>query len=300
MSDPTFTPAPTAPARTQAKAVFNANMAGFLAWMVTFSSECIAFVTWIGVKVGLISGYADAAASASSSASAAAAAALGVTTRAGSSITPNSVGSGTKTFAITESGRTLHQCTAVLIGAKADLDSVMYLVIDAGASSAGSITGTVAADGFRIGTGGSGPYSAWQIIDAFYAQQGAEPAEIWAGANNYLATSPKALRLAAAFQTLTETSTIAWDTATQGFNAKVTLTANRTMGAPTNLQDGVTYTLQPIQGGSGSYTLSWASIWDFGVPGLPNLSTAVGKEDKVVAQYNAARGKLEASFRKAG
>jgi hypothetical protein len=60
-----------------------------------------------------------------------------------------------------------------------------------------------------------------------------------------------------AFQTLTDAATIAWDMSA-GFNAKVTLGGNRIIGTPTNPIEGRTYTLQLIQDGTGSRTItSW-------------------------------------------
>ena len=59
-------------------------------------------------------------------------------------------------------------------------------------------------------------------------------------------------------QTLTDASTIAWDTSL-GRVATVTLGASRTMGAPTNLKVG-TYILKVVQGGSGSYNITWNGL----------------------------------------
>lgn len=121
---------------------------------------------------------------------------------------------------------------------------------------------------------------------------------VLAGTANDAAISPLALTQAAAFFALTDASTIAWN-AGNGFNAKVTLGGNRTIGAPTSLFDGVVYTLDISQDATGSRIPSWNAIWDWGSVGAPTLSTGANKKDKVVAQYSAASGKLEASFRKA-
>lgn len=124
-------------------------------------------------------------------------------------------------------------------------------------------------------------------------------AEVRAGTATGKAVAPATLAGAAAFITLIYGSTVAWDVA-NGFNARVVLTGNPTIGAPTNLKDGVPYTFHPVQDAVGGRTASWNAIWDFGEDGPPTLSTGANKEDKVVAQYNAARNKLEATFRKAG
>lgn len=85
--------------------------------------------------------------------------------------------------------------------------------------------------------------------------------------------------------TLTDASTIAWDTAL-GQVAKVTLGANRTMGAPTNLQNGATYTIQITQDGTGGRTLSWNSIFKFTGGTAPTLSTAASARDHITFKYN--------------
>jgi len=78
-------------------------------------------------------------------------------------------------------------------------------------------------------------------------------------------------------QTLTDAATIAWNTAS-GRVASVTLTASRTMGAPTNLKIG-TYILNVIQGGTGSYGITWNSVFKWPAGVAPSLSTAVGARD---------------------
>jgi hypothetical protein len=78
-------------------------------------------------------------------------------------------------------------------------------------------------------------------------------------------------------QTLTDAATIAWDTSL-GQIATVTLGASRTMGAPTNLRVG-TYILHVIQGGAGSYTITWNGVFKWTAAVAPTLSTTVGRRD---------------------
>ena len=78
-------------------------------------------------------------------------------------------------------------------------------------------------------------------------------------------------------QTLTDAATIAWDTSL-GRVATVTLGASRTFGAPTNLKVG-TYILHVIQGGTGSYTITWNGVFKWTAATAPTLSTAVGRRD---------------------
>jgi hypothetical protein len=78
-------------------------------------------------------------------------------------------------------------------------------------------------------------------------------------------------------QTLTDAATISWDTAL-GRVATVTLGASRTIAAPTNQKVG-TYILRVIQGGTGSYTLTWNGNFKWTAQTAPVLSTAVGAVD---------------------
>lgn len=78
-------------------------------------------------------------------------------------------------------------------------------------------------------------------------------------------------------QTLVDGATIAWD-GSLGAIATVTIAASRTMLAPSNLSPGF-YLLHVIQGGSGSYTMTWNAVfkWPGGV--APTLTTTVGARD---------------------
>lgn len=78
-------------------------------------------------------------------------------------------------------------------------------------------------------------------------------------------------------QTLTDAATINWDVS-QGRVATVTLGASRTIAAPTNQKVG-TYILRVIQGGTGSYTLTWNGNYKWTAQTAPVLSTAVGAVD---------------------
>lgn len=78
-------------------------------------------------------------------------------------------------------------------------------------------------------------------------------------------------------QTLTDAATIAWDTSL-GRVATVTLGASRIMGAPTNLKVG-TYILSVIQGGVGSYGITWNAVFKWPAGVAPSLTTTVGARD---------------------
>lgn len=76
---------------------------------------------------------------------------------------------------------------------------------------------------------------------------------------------------------LTDAPTINWDMATSP-SAIVLLSANRTMGNPTNVKAGNWYTLRIYHSGA-PRTLAWSSYWKFRGNGAPELSTLAGKTD---------------------
>lgn len=78
-------------------------------------------------------------------------------------------------------------------------------------------------------------------------------------------------------QTLTDGATVNWDTSL-GRVATVTLGGSRTLAKPTNLNVG-TYILKVVQGGSGSYNLTWNAAFKWTAQTAPTLSTAVGAVD---------------------
>ena len=80
--------------------------------------------------------------------------------------------------------------------------------------------------------------------------------------------------------TLTDAATINWDT-DSGQVATVTLGGNRTVAAPTNLENGSFYSLEIVQDGTGSRTLSWNAIFKFTGGTAPTLSTAASAKDYI-------------------
>jgi hypothetical protein len=124
------------------------------------------------------------------------------------------------------------------------------------------------------GTFASGAFTA--------AQSNAVSSDVQAGTSSSLTVTPAALANSAQPQTITYSATpAAWNMAS-GYNASITLTGNVTSWTnPTNIQVGITYSLQVIQGGSGGYTVSWPTYLSFGAAGSPTLSTTVGKTDVI-------------------
>ena len=89
-------------------------------------------------------------------------------------------------------------------------------------------------------------------------------------------------------QTLTDASTISWDVGTSPVS-KVTLGANRALGAATNAQTGQFVSLLVIQDGTGSRTLSFNAAYEFKDDTAPTLTTTASKGDLFVFRYNGAK-----------
>lgn len=154
--------------------------------------------------------------------------------------------------------------------------------------------GSVVSWGYAV-TIGAGLAS---VSNATLTVTAAAASDVRGGSDTSKALTAGALMASSAFQTLTDASTIAWNCA-NGYNATVTLAASgHTIGAPTGLYDGLSVSLEIVQDATGSRTVSWASIWDFGQAGAPVLQTTANKADRVFGQYNARTSKIEASFRK--
>lgn len=126
----------------------------------------------------------------------------------------------------------------------------------------------------------------------------ATAAQIQAATASKLVAADKLIS-AAAPQTLTDGATINWDMHA-GFNAKVTIAGNRTLAAPTNPHEGLTYRLEVIQDATGSRTMTWPSAFDWGSAGTPTLSTGASKHDFIYLDcYDASTPKFRATFNKA-
>ena len=88
--------------------------------------------------------------------------------------------------------------------------------------------------------------------------------------------------------TLTDASTISWNSLTSPV-AKVTLGANRTIGAATGAVAGTFASLLVIQDGTGSRTLTWNAAYEFAEDTAPTLTTTANLGDLFVFRYNGAK-----------
>lgn len=96
---------------------------------------------------------------------------------------------------------------------------------------------------------------------------------------------------------LTDAATITTDALVSN-SFRVTLGGNRTLANPTNLADGMKLNWVIVQDATGSRTLTFGSAFNWGGAGAPVLSTAANAIDMISAYYDAASGKLLATFRK--
>ena len=85
--------------------------------------------------------------------------------------------------------------------------------------------------------------------------------------------------------TLSDASTVAWDTTTGQVATFTFVSTNRTMGAPSSLVSGAFYALAVIQN-SGSNTLTWNSAFKWANGTAPTLSTAAAAQDYFVFRSN--------------
>ncbi|MCP4410189.1 MAG: hypothetical protein GY807_21090 [Gammaproteobacteria bacterium] len=119
----------------------------------------------------------------------------------------------------------------------------------------------------------------WDILAQTYENLAeASAAEIRNGTSG-VAVSPSGIESAAAAFALTDASVIAvdWDT---GINFTVTLTDNRTLGFPTNVQPGTWRRIEVTQDGTGSRTLAFTETGYYAAGGTaPTLSTGAADVD---------------------
>ena len=88
--------------------------------------------------------------------------------------------------------------------------------------------------------------------------------------------------------TLTDASTISWNAITQPV-CKVTLGANRTIGAASGGVAGAFISILVIQDGTGSRTVTWNAAYEFASDTAPTLTTTASKGDLFVFRYNGSK-----------
>lgn len=125
------------------------------------------------------------------------------------------------------------------------------------------------------------------IPAANWVRQSRTAAEITAAT---IVTNSITIPTAWPYQTVTEAPTTVLD-CNSGNSQVLTLTGNRVMGVPVNLQDGAEIDLLVIQDGTGSRTLSWNAVFLFENGQAPVLGTAPGSIDRFLLRYNQTLGR---------
>jgi hypothetical protein len=97
--------------------------------------------------------------------------------------------------------------------------------------------------------------------------------------------------------TLTDGATIATDSSLAN-NFKVTLGGNRTLSNPTNLTDGMTLLWRIKQDATGSRTLAYGTLFDWGAAGTPVLSTGANLVDIISGYYDGTDNKIYSTISK--
>tara|TARA_R110001592_G_scaffold64727_2_gene198801 strand:+ start:113 stop:559 length:447 start_codon:yes stop_codon:yes gene_type:complete len=85
-------------------------------------------------------------------------------------------------------------------------------------------------------------------------------------------------------QTLTDAATITYDLSS-GHNAKVTITADRTLALPTNLAEGASGVLTLTQDGTGGRALALASGWFVSAGALADITALAANEKAQITWY---------------
>lgn len=81
--------------------------------------------------------------------------------------------------------------------------------------------------------------------------------------------------------TLTDAASISWDASANQVTS-VTITAARTMAAPTNMVDGAVYVITVIQDGTGGYAMSWNTVFKFAGATAPVVTATANARDTFV------------------
>ncbi len=81
--------------------------------------------------------------------------------------------------------------------------------------------------------------------------------------------------------TLTDAASIGWDASVNQVTS-VTITAARTMAAPTNMVDGAVYVITVIQDGTGGYAMSWNTVFKFAGATAPVVTATANARDTFV------------------
>lgn len=295
-----ISPLPPAPSRSDLPAVFIPKADAFVSALQLFEQQMNAAGIEINANmVSMAAALIQCALNQTNSATSAAAAASSALTAVNApgtkaaSITNMTIGTGAQPFTMT-AGKAFGLGQTVVIAQRSAPQNRMIGPLTA--YNSGSGVSSVLVDTIF----GSGSSSDWEIsLSAPGSIPVATKEDIWAGTDSGKAIVSSVQAAADVFQPLLDAATIAWNTATQGYNAWVTLSANRAMGLPSNLRSGRTYTLVLYQDATGGRTITFPSAFKFGAAGAPVLNTAPNSINVVRFQVlETASPTLDANFKK--
>ena len=158
--------------------------------------------------------------------------------------------------------------------------------------TAGTQTFAVGTSGTDFAISSSGSTHTFNLPSASASNRGAVTtgAQTLAGVKTFQDGLISSKRITSAVVALTDGATIALD-ASQGNHFRVTLGGNRTLGVPTNPVDGQKITIEFIQDGTGSRTITLsggAGGFSYGTDiTVVTLTTTANKRDFVGAIYNS-------------
>ena len=272
---PSVTALPTAPQRlTDLPSTFVTRADAYAAAQPTFGTELSAVAVAAQANATAAEAAATSAEADAAAANASATAALASSGYVGASTASLAISAGAK--AVTGvTGKSFANGDDVYLIRRGGASARMHGVVSAANMGAGTMTVTVAADGFT----GSGTHTDWIVaLGAFVSPTLGLAADLLAGTSAIAALTADAVYDAMAEVTLTDAATVSVDMAAF-INAKVTLAGNRTLGAPTNPKVGQTGRIRIIQDATGSRTLAFHANWKFKGGVDPTVSAAAAAYD---------------------
>lgn len=272
---PSITALPDYPQRlTDSAATYVPKADAWAVAMPVFSDDVSAVAVVVEANATAAEAAATSAEADAAVANASATAALASSGYVGTSSASLAISAGAKSVTGV-TGKSFANDDDVYLIRRGDAAARMHGVVSSANMGAGTMTVTVAADGFV----GSGTYTDWVVaLGAFVSLPVGVAADLLAGTSGIAALTPDAIYDALAEVTLTDAATISVDMATF-INAKVTLGGNRTLGNPTNPKVGQTGRIRIIQDGTGSRTLAFASNWKFKNGVDPTVTTTASAYD---------------------